>query len=225
MEDVLQVLDVAVDCHSAKENMKKVVQYMESEPMNLVEMITMQTLVDIPQEDEITVQMKEFDLTFAGNKEILQAAEVTRPDYLKEAEEMLFMKMFLRYLHKNRKRVFLIADTAELLDALIEYAKNRYSGIRVSGTASMEEHGVSDDMIVNMVNGTETDCIMAFLPSPLQEQFALRNKSLLNARMWMGLGTDVKDKLMGSLVKNKLKTFFVRQFLKKKIKDEKKKLQ
>lgn len=225
MEDVLQVLDVAVDCHSAKENMKKVVQYMESEPMNLVEMITMQTLVDIPQEDEITVQMKEFDLTFAGNKEILQAAEVTRPDYLKEAEEMLFMKMFLRYLHKNRKRVFLIADTAELLDALIEYAKNRYSGIRISGTASMEEHGVSDDMIVNMVNGTETDCIMAFLPSPLQEQFALRNKSLLNARMWMGLGTDVKDKLMGSLVKNKLKTFFVRQFLKKKIKDEKKKLQ
>lgn len=225
MEDVLQVLDVAVDCHSAKENMKKVVRYMESEPMNLVEMITMQTLVDIPQEDEITVQMKEFDLTFAGNKEILQAAEVTRPDYLKEAEEMLFMKMFLRYLHKNRKRVFLIADTAELLDALIEYAKNRYSGIRVSGTASMEEHGVSDDMIVNMVNGTETDCIMAFLPSPLQEQFALRNKSLLNARMWMGLGTDVKDKLMGSLVKNKLKTFFVRQFLKKKIKDEKKKLQ
>ena len=89
----------------------------------------------------------------------------------------------------------------------------------------MEEHGVSDDMIVNMVNGTETDCIMAFLPSPLQEQFALRNKSLLNARMWMGLGTDVKDKLMGSLVKNKLKTFFVRQFLKKKIKDEKKKSQ
>ena len=225
MEDVLQVLDVAVDCHSAKENMKKVVQYMESEPMNLVEMITMQTLVDIPQEDEITVQMKEFDLTFAGNKEILQAAEVTRPDYLKEAEEMLFMKMFLRYLHKNRKRVFLIADTAELLDALIEYAKNRYSGIRISGTASMEEHGVSDDMIVNMVNGTETDCIMAFLPSPLQEQFALRNKALLNARMWMGLGTDVKDKLMGSLVKNKLKTFFVRQFLKKKIKDEKKKSQ
>ncbi len=225
MEDVLQVLDVAVDCHSAKENMKKVVQYMESEPMNLVEMITMQTLVDIPQEDEITVQMKEFDLTFAGNKEILQAAEVTRPDYLKEAEEMLFMKMFLRYLHKNRKRVFLIADTAELLDALIEYAKKRYGGIRISGTASMEEHGVSDDMIVNMVNGTETDCIMAFLPSPLQEQFALRNKALLNARMWMGLGTDVKDKLMGSLVRNKLKTFFVRQFLKKKIKDEKKKSQ
>ena len=225
MEDVLQVLDVAVDCHSAKENMKKVVQYMESEPMNLVEMITMQTLVDIPEEDEIAVQMKEFDLTFAGNKEILQAAEVTRPDYLKEAEEMLFMKMFLRYLHKNRKRVFLIVDTAELLDALIEYAKKRYSGIRISGTASMEEHGVSDDMIVNMVNGTETDCIMAFLPSPLQEQFALRNKSLLNARMWMGLGTDVKDQLMGSLVRNKLKTFFVRQFLKKKIKDEKRKSQ
>lgn len=225
MEDVLQVLDVAVDCHSAKENMKKVVQYMESEPMNLVEMITMQTLVDIPKEDEITVQMKEFDLTFAGNKEILQAAEVTHAGYLKEAEEMLFMKMFLRYLRKNRKRIFLIAETSEFLDALVEYAKNRYNGIRIVGMASMEEHGVSDDMIVNMVNGTETDCIMAFLPSPLQEQFALRNKALLNARMWMGLGTGVKDKLMGSMVRNKVKTFFVRQFLKKKIKDEKKKSQ
>ena len=224
MDEMIRVLDAAISCCSAKENMKKVVGYMESEPMNLIEMVTMQALLDMSQEENAVSCIAKYDFVFAENKEVLEAMGVTAQSLLKEADEMLFMRMFLRYLHKNRKKIFILAESQELLELLLEYAQKRYGGMKIVGMASMEEHGISDDMIVNKINGTETDCIMAFLTSPFQEQFALRNKSLLNARMWLGLGTDVKDKLAGSLIKTKLKSFFARQFLKKKIKEEKKKL-
>lgn len=222
MDEMIQMLDLAVNCYTAKETMKKAVAYMQSEPMNLVEMLTSQTILRYTEQEEL-LKLQEFDLIFAGDREVLAAVNVTEEKYLQEADEMLFLKMFLRYLHKNHKKVFLLTEEQSLLQPLLEYAKRRYSGIKIVGTATMEEHGVSDDMIINKVNGTEADCVMAFLASPLQEEFALRNRALLNARVWLGLGTEVKDKLNGSAVKDKWKTFWARQFLKKRVKEEKKK--
>ena len=218
MENVKQVLNAAVYCCTAKATMEKVVEYMQSEPMNLVEMVTMQTLLQISGQED-TLDMSEFDLVFAGNKEVLETAGIKEARYLKEADELLFVKMFLRYLHKNQKKVFVLADQEMLLNDLLDYAKERYSGIKIVGTAVLEDEGISDDMIINMVNGTETDCIMAFLPSPKQEEFALRNKALFQAHMWLGLGNDVKSKMSGIGIIDKFKNFLAHQFLKNKMKE------
>lgn len=217
MDKIVQVQHVAVHCCTAKEAMKKVVEYMKYEPINVVELVTMQTLMKVWEQEEL-LHLQEFDLMVAGNKEVLEAAGVTESRYSKEADDMLFFKMFLRYLHKNHKRVFVLTEESAFVETFCAYAKERYAGVQIVGTASMEEHGISDDMIVNKVNGTETDCIVAFLSSPLQEQFVIRNRSLLNARMWIGLGRETEEKLSGRIVKNRLKKFFTRQFLKNKIK-------
>jgi N-acetylglucosaminyldiphosphoundecaprenol N-acetyl-beta-D-mannosaminyltransferase len=79
----------------------------------------------------------------------------------------------------------------------------------------MEEHGNSDDMMLNLVNGAEVDCILSALPSPMEEQFVSRNKMLLNARIWLGLG-DLLDRMKREKhIFEKLKEFVLRQILKK----------
>lgn len=218
MDKIVQVQRVAVNCCSAKEAMQKVVEYIQSEPIHLAEMVTMETLMRIMEEETQLLHLQEFDFTFAGNKEVLASAGVTEERLLREAEDMIFLKMFLRYLHKNHHRVFMLSEDADSEELLSTYLQDTYPGIQIVGCANMQEHGVSDDMILNKVNGTETDCILAFLESPLQEQFIVKYRSLLNARLWMGLGLGAKEKLTGTTFRSKVQEFLTGLFVKKKMK-------
>ena len=57
--------------------------------------------------------MKDFKLVLPGEVEILEAAEIHDRVKLKETENRIFLKMFMKYLQKNQKRIYLLADTEE----------------------------------------------------------------------------------------------------------------
>ena len=44
MNEKIKVLGVSINHYTAKEAMKKVMEYMETEPINVIEMVTMNTL-------------------------------------------------------------------------------------------------------------------------------------------------------------------------------------
>lgn len=224
MNEKIQVLDVSIDNYTAKEAMKKVMEYMKTEPINVVEMVTMNTLIQLLEKEEQKKYMSEFDLTFSGNRSLLEASGVTDSTYLKEAENLLFVKMIMRFFHKNHSKVFLLAENEDSLGELTKYIEMNYTGIKIVETATMEEHGKSDDMIINRVNGAEAECIISVLPTPLQEQFIIRNRSLLNARLWFGLGNELRENKKGS-GKSRLKAFFKRRSLKKEIEKERRKVE
>lgn len=217
MEKMIQVLDVTLHCDTAKEAMTKMMEYIQTEPISVVEMVTMQSLVKVLEQEEPQACMQEFDLTFAGNKELLEAAGVEETQYLQEAKSMLFVKMFLKYLHKNHKRIFILAEDGQLQKQMTEYLEDTYSGICIVDAASMEEQDDSEETIINRMNGTEADCVLAFLSSPLQEQFIIRNKALLNMKIWLGLGVNLYQKLHGGSGIYKALTFIKRRFWKKRI--------
>ena len=77
MNEKIKVLGVSINHYTAKEAMKKVMEYMETEPINVIEMVTMNTLSQLLNKEE-KPYIDEFDLTFAGDKSILEAAGVTR---------------------------------------------------------------------------------------------------------------------------------------------------
>lgn len=222
MNEKIQVLDVEINNYTAKEMMQEAVEYMKTEPLNVIEMVTMDMLASLREQEDEKKGIREFDITFAGNKDILEAAGVTDSSYLKEADTRIFVKMFFRYLHKNHGKVFLLAEDEQALTNLREYFDTTYSSIRIVDTASLEEHGISDDMILNKVNGAEVDCIIAELPSPIQEQFVIRNRALMNARLWLGLGTGLREERKRGMVRNKLSQFLTRFFIKKEIEQERK---
>ena len=44
----------------------------------------------------------------------------------------------------------------------------------------------SEETAINEINGVEPACILSGLSSPYGEQFIVRSKALLNARLWIG---------------------------------------
>ena len=51
-----------------------------------------------------------------------------------------------------------------------------------------EEHGISNDKLLNRINGVEADCIIASLPYELEARFTEQSRLSLNAKVWFGIG-------------------------------------
>lgn len=215
MNEKIQVLDLQIDNLTAKDAVKRVVSYMETELVNVVEMVTMNTLARFQQDETAKELFNSFDLALASDKGMLEAAGETDERRLKEVDELLFIKMVMRFLHKNSARVFLLAEDEADLQKLEMYMKEDYSNIQVVDKATMQDNAASDDMLLNLVNGAEAECVLSALPSPSEEQFICRNKSLVNARVWMGFGNLLDELKNEKNALKKFKEFILRQLLKK----------
>lgn len=214
MRDKIQVLGIEIDNYSAKEAVKRMMFYMETEPVNVIKMVTMSTLAIFQQDEEIGVLFQDIDLALVGDKGILQAAGVTEERRLKEVEELLFIKMVMRYLHKNTARVLLLAESAVDLEKLEGYMHKDYPNIQIVEKAILSEQSSSDDKLLNLVNGAEADCILSTLSSPMEESFVCRNKSLINAHVWLGFGNLLGEMRKQKTIYQKIKEFVLRQILK-----------
>ena len=102
--------------------------------------------------------------------------------------------MFMRFLHKNQGRVLLLAENESMLSKLMEYVTGNYARIRVVEIANLQDHGVSADMILNRINGAEAEYIIASLSTEIQDDFIRQYRSALDAKIWFGIGTHLKQK-------------------------------
>lgn len=222
MNNKINVLELELHNDTAKEAMQKVVGYMATEPLNIVEFISSDSLLRSKEDEVFRDNISQADLVLTIEKSLLELAGVTDRKRLQEAENGLVLKMMLHYFHKNQSRVFLLAESEEDSARLIEYFQKYYSGIDLVGAEMVSPDRSMDDMILNSINGVEAECVISVLPSPLQETFVVRNRILLNARVWLGLGKNVKLP-MNSKEKKPVRDFFVKLFLKREIAKDKQK--
>lgn len=215
MNEKIQVLGLEIDNLTVKDAVKRVVSYMETEPVSVVEMVTMNTLGKFQQDDSATVLFESFDIALASDRGMLEAAGETDERRLKEVDELLFIKMVMRFLHKNSVRVFLLAEDMTDLQKLEKYMQEDYFNIQVIGNATMEDNAESDDMLLNLLNGAEAECVLSALPSPIEEHLVFRNKLLVNAKVWLGFGNLLDELKKEKTGFQRVKEFILRQLLKK----------
>ncbi len=223
MREKVQVLGIEIDNCTVKEAMKDVVGHLQEERMNVVEMVTMNTLSCFQASEDVGELFSAFDIALPSDRGILQAAGIEDERRLKEVDELLFIKLVMRYLNAHHKKVFLLAKTEASLTKLTDYVEEEYSNIRVIECASLENGLDSDDKLLNRINCTEVDCVISALPSPTEEYFVVKNKALVNARLWLGLGhllSEMKQEKKGI---QKIKELVLRKLLKKEVERERKK--
>lgn len=221
MSNKISVLDIDIDNCSAKEAMKKTVEYMGTEPVNIIEMATVDGLMQMDNMLQLKEDVRNFDLVLAGDKTILEAADITERKYLQETEGRVFLKMFMRYLHKNHKRIYLLVESEEEGQKFYEYLQRHYGGLQIIGMAKVSAQNRADDMLVNAINGGEVDCILAALAAPLQEEFIVKNKSLLDVRLWVGLGKENVPIRRAGIGQGRFAQFVVKYIFKKEMEKRK----
>ncbi len=225
MCEKFEVLGVQLDGYTAKEAMQEAIRYMETEPISTIEILAGSSVIELTETGDLREKIAQMDLLVVGDRTLLELSGVEDRTLLREAETNLFVKMFLRYLKKDRRKVFLLAPGDDKQEILREYLERYYSGIEISGAEIVEDRPGVSDMIVNKINGAEIDCIISVLPSPLQEDFIGENKSVLDARIWVGLGEVIKNIQQKNNKKSRLQDFFVKFKLKSEIKRKEKEQQ
>lgn len=209
MEKKLNILEVEIDGITAKAAMKAAVGYMQSETLSTIEIVTMDMLIQGQENPEWRALTKEVDLLLPGDWEIFEVASIDDKTLLKDVTNHVFLSMFLRYLQRNKKQIFLLADTAEKMEELKQVLVDAVRGNLLIGGAGVLEPDGRVEELINEINGAEIDCIISVLPSPFQEEFIGKNSALLSARLWFGGGNAI-------LQQNGGRTGRVRHFLLKK---------
>lgn len=212
MSETICVLDVKIDNCSAKQAMKASVEFMGTAATSVVELVTIETLMLARDKPELKKVIEQSDLVLPGQEEILEAAGVIDARYIQETRTQTYLRMYLKYLHKNHSRVYLLVETEEEADRLTAHLVSRYRGIQIAGAAKVASGTDMDDMLVNAINGGEVDCVIAILSSPVQEEFIARNRSLINARMWLGAGKLMEPIYKGRSKGEKVAAFVDRMF-------------
>ena len=218
MENRMEILDLEIDTLTAKEILKRIVQFMEYETVSTVEIVSLELLMQGQENLQWKEQLREMDLILPGEREILEASNVgkdgsyTGESLEKELEDRLFLKMFLKYLRRSRRSIFLLAgqegDLLSLRERLSLYDRN----LLINGQAVLEPGSGREEQVINEINGVEPDCIISVLPCPEQENFISNARALLNARVWFGCGSvllqEERKKKTGKLQKFILKRVF-----------------
>lgn len=218
MCEKIEVLGIQLDGYTAKEAMQETIRCLETEPISTIEILAGASVIELMETGDLRDKLSRMDLLVVGDRTLLDLSGIEDKTLLREAESNLFLKMFLRYLKKGHKKVFLLAPNEERKKKFQEYLERYYSGIEISGAEIVEDKPGMSDMIVNKINGAETDCILSVLPSPLQENFIQENKPVLDAGVWMGLGEGIKTSRQKNDKKTRLLDFFVKFKLKSEIK-------
>ena len=186
MDRKINVFGIDITILTAKETMKLIMQYLEKETVNTIEIVTLAMLMKEKDDEIWREQVEKFDLVLPGEKTLFEASEECDRNLVKELENRTFLRMFLRYLCKNKKRLFLLADSTERLALMREQLRSYAHGAVVAGHAILPADGGLEENVINEINGVEPDCILSALPSPRGEQFVVESGALLNARLWVG---------------------------------------
>lgn len=68
MNGKIRILDIEIDDRTAKEAMKETVRYMSTEPVSVIELVTVDTLMYAKTDPELKENIEECDLVLAGKK-------------------------------------------------------------------------------------------------------------------------------------------------------------
>lgn len=182
----MNIFGIDITVMSAKEVMKKVIDYLNIETISTMEIVTLEMLMREKEDEEWKRQVKKLDMLLPAEKELFEAAKEVDRNVLRELENQTFLKMFFRYLQKNKKRLFLLAETKEELHKAEELLKGYARGLSIVGRAVLPKNSGLEHNVINEINGVEPDCIFSVLPSPDGERFIVESRALLNARLWAG---------------------------------------
>lgn len=151
-----------------------------------IELIPMEVLLKGQDDAEWKQALQSVDLLLPSEREILESAEVTDQNAIQDLENNTFVRLFFRYLVKNKKKVFLLTEDEKASKLLKERIETYRKGIQFVGEAVISAQSGSKEAVINMINGVEPDCILSGLSYPWQEKFIAESKAVLNARVWFG---------------------------------------
>lgn len=212
----VSVLGVELRDYSVKESMKLILQYLNNGSLNTVAFLTTGMLLEAKDDEELKNFIETADMTIPVTTDILTAVGLASRNREKEVESNQFLKELLRRFARERKKIFLLAETEDSLVQMRETLLSIDDRLVFFGSYAYENLTGTEDAIINEINSVLPDVIISGLTTPRQEKMIYENKMKVNARVWIAVrDADLKTMRAGELKHKKLHTMINKTIFKR----------
>lgn len=217
MSKKIQVLGMWIDNHTIREMMFLLDEYVKSDGLNLVGVITADLLMLAVENPNVQHLLEVMDMHIIGDTTILEVLEETYEQQASEIQRRDLEEIFLNSLISKRKKVYWISDTESDMPILQEYMQQHYPKLNIAGSyiGDMDEENI--DSIVNEINSVVPDVILFQTDVLPKLELFLQNKNLLNAKLCIYMGYRIKSKYWSPNRNSKIKSLIDQTMFKRKV--------
>ena len=98
MEEKINILDLELDCITAKSAMIQAMQFFDSDSLDTIEIMSMSALMECRDDERWKEKAGESEMLIPGESEILRAADGSDSKIFKYTYEGTFLKRFIKYI-------------------------------------------------------------------------------------------------------------------------------
>lgn len=186
----IQILGMTFPNYSLRDELQLAQEALRSERLCMFLTMSMQSLMKVSSSgsEEEKSFVEQADLIVVEDPEILSVAGIISNQRIREASDHLFFAELMKRLQRGQQQIYLVASKNAALEKIKEILGERYEKLHIVGQYSIEEYPDDLDRMINEINSAAPDVILSVMPTPGQEEFLMKNRSKLLAKLWYGLG-------------------------------------
>lgn len=183
----MNVLGIDLNSYSLKELLVLTDEYLEAGPLKTILYIDAKLLMLAGQNEEYKKYLSKCDLPIIADEGILKALPRTNEARVDDIREEKYTKILLKKLIYGNKKIQLLADTKDNLDALAESLTNYRSDLNIVSKIAMDSLENSTERMLNHVNDIVPDVIISKMESLGQLSLMEDSRAMMNCKLWIGL--------------------------------------
>ncbi|MBO6015929.1 MAG: hypothetical protein J6P60_05000 [Lachnospiraceae bacterium] len=188
----VQVLSVSLYDYTVRESLCKVEEYLAQGKASTIAYVSKEGILDADENERIKEFYNKLDLTIFTDPDILRAANVETRNRVREIEENVFIQEFLKKMIRQKRTIYLLAQTDAELAGLEMSLRSYQENLKIIGRFALEHLDSDEDFIVNEINMLQPSVLISILPLYRRMDFYDANHMKLNANIWLMLKNDVE---------------------------------
>lgn len=190
------VLGISLMDFSAREGLRRAEHFLQTGALNTTSYINAQSLSVASRDEQVKEYLEETDLMFCLEPDILEAAGIASPGRVREIEDRMFLREFLKRLARQHDKVYLLGDTGKQAQELQEMLLNAQENLNIVDVRGYEEFEYQPQRLMNAMNEAAPKVIFSRMTYPLDLELMHSGRKFLNAELWVALPeTKLKEKV------------------------------
>lgn len=180
----MKILGLNLRDYTVKESLRLTEQFMDSGALRTIMYISTQDLVKITKEPEKLEWLESLDMILWQSADILKTANILNWNRQREIENNEYLFEFLKRLAKEKRTIYLIADSTDADYGLMAKLLIIQGNLNIRGLNTFE---AGDGNLINGINDVAPDVIISMMPCEKQLEFVHENRKMINGKIWLGL--------------------------------------
>ena len=181
------ILGISLVDLSAREGLREAERFLHNGALNTATYITAQTLTSAAGNQELKGLLEDTDLTICVEPDILEAAGIASAGRIREIEERIFLREFLRRLARQKEKVCILADTKQQAEVFADSLTEQQGNLNIAACMGYDDFEQQKERMMNSLNEIAPDVIFSRMTWPLDLELMNSGKKFLNEELWMAL--------------------------------------